>query len=456
MTTYLIASNGCTRKRQPRRLCSPSAAIAQNSCDSRAEGRPLPALVSSQLRRAVAFYLGAKVALVVCMTVPLLLGRPAPFTPAMIALLELFRDLGASVAFVAEPAAAGLMQRPPRPAGERFLHPRQEGDIGAVGAALTLAVVPAYLLFDDPHARAAALPAWLCAHARYAWGPAGTGEAAAVSELGLPGLGVQRGGSRGAAVRDGRDRGSGPSSAHRARWRAGHYHGGFRGRSHARAATAASGWVDCDSPRQGKAEPMIRADEGEYGGVDLISLLTPGTVLALLIALGVLLLVFAVAGTLAYRKLRRSSRLRDGMLAVRTRALPPGPARELAQLRQRLRQASAAAADAVRLASSRGRDLGELPRLSLRLDNLARELDLDLELLAGEPDPARLQALLPAAAQRVDGVADAAAELRAASLSTGAAVRDSALTELGASLQAESERVRLWSQAYRELGGGRT
>lgn len=201
---------------------------------------------------------------------------------------------------------------------------------------------------------------------------------------------------------------------------------------------------------------MITADEGGYGGVNLISLLTPGTLLALLIALGVLLLVVGVAGTLVYRKVRRSSLLRDGLLALRTQALPPGPARELAELRQRLRRATAGSSEAVRLASSRGRNLGDLPGLSLRLDNLARELDLDLELLAGEPDRARLQTLLPAVRQRVDGVAAAAAELRAASLSTGATVRDSAMTELGASLEAESERVRLWSQAYRELGGGQT
>ena len=64
--------------------------------------------------------------------------------------------------------------------------------------------------------------------------------------------------------------------------------------------------------------------------------------------------------------------------------------------------------------------------------------------------------MLRAASQRVDGVVAAAAELRETSLSSGSAVHDSALRELGASLEAQSERVRLWSQAYRELGGGRT
>src|SRR6266511_3515428 len=56
--------------------------------------------IASQLRRAVAFYLGAKLALVASVAVPLALGLPAPFRPVHIVLLELFMDLGASVAFV--------------------------------------------------------------------------------------------------------------------------------------------------------------------------------------------------------------------------------------------------------------------------------------------------------------------------------------------------------------------
>ncbi len=77
--------------------------------------------IGSQLRRAVAFYLGAKAALVATMLVALAAGLPVVFTPAAIVLLELFMDLGASVAFIAEPAAPGAMHQPPRPAGAGFL-----------------------------------------------------------------------------------------------------------------------------------------------------------------------------------------------------------------------------------------------------------------------------------------------------------------------------------------------
>ena len=62
--------------------------------DAIAGGRGL----ASQLRRAVAFYLGAKIALVMVVAVPLILGLPAPFDPVHIVILELFMDVGASVA----------------------------------------------------------------------------------------------------------------------------------------------------------------------------------------------------------------------------------------------------------------------------------------------------------------------------------------------------------------------
>ena len=129
--------------------------------------------IGAQLRRAVAFYLGAKLALVAAMLIPLAAGLAAPFAPVHIVLLELFMDLGASVAFVSEPAAPDAMRRPPRPPGARFLDRPELATIAVVAAALTVAVLPAYLLLAAGHslpvARAAAVLGWLAGHALIAW-----------------------------------------------------------------------------------------------------------------------------------------------------------------------------------------------------------------------------------------------------------------------------------------------
>ncbi len=129
--------------------------------------------ITAQLRRALAFYLGAKLALIAVILTALATGLPSPFQPIHIVLLEIFMDLGASVAFVAEPAAPAAMRRPPRRPGSRFLDTTTLTTISAVAATLTLAVLPAYLITatssDIEVARTAAVLAWLTGHALIAW-----------------------------------------------------------------------------------------------------------------------------------------------------------------------------------------------------------------------------------------------------------------------------------------------
>jgi P-type Ca2+ transporter type 2C len=129
--------------------------------------------LASQLRRAVAFYLGAKLGLVVVIAVPLLLGLPAPFHPVHIVILELFMDVGASIAFVSEPSAPGAMDHAPRDPARRFLDDTQLSAIALTAAALTAAVLPTFLIV---HARwgadmaiAAAVGGWLTANTAVAW-----------------------------------------------------------------------------------------------------------------------------------------------------------------------------------------------------------------------------------------------------------------------------------------------
>jgi Ca2+-transporting ATPase len=129
--------------------------------------------LASQLRRAVAFYLGAKIALVTVVAVPLALGLPAPFHPVHIVVLELFMDVGASVAFVSEPPAPGAMDHGPRDPARRFLDGTQVSAIALTAAALTAAVLPTFLVvhaeWGADMAVAAAVAGWLIAHVGIAW-----------------------------------------------------------------------------------------------------------------------------------------------------------------------------------------------------------------------------------------------------------------------------------------------
>jgi Ca2+-transporting ATPase len=129
--------------------------------------------LASQLRRAVAFYLGAKIALVLVIAVPLALGLPAPFHPVHIVVLELFMDVGASVAFVSEPPAPGAMDQSPRDPASRFLDGAQVSAIALTTTALTAAVLPAFLVvhaeWGADTAVAAAVAGWLVAHVGIAW-----------------------------------------------------------------------------------------------------------------------------------------------------------------------------------------------------------------------------------------------------------------------------------------------
>ena len=105
------------------------------------EGRVL----FDNLKKGVRYYLACKVALVLATLLPTLLGVPVPFAPIQIILMELFMDLAAAATFVAEPAEAGLMRRPPRDPRARFLDRAMVSSIFSAGAGLFAAVSVAYL-----------------------------------------------------------------------------------------------------------------------------------------------------------------------------------------------------------------------------------------------------------------------------------------------------------------------
>ncbi len=105
------------------------------------EGRALHA----NLRKAVRFYLAAKVALLTTVLAIALAGLTEPFTPIQIIVMELFMDLAASAAFVAEAPEADLMDRDPIDTRRRFLDPTLIRGILTAGLSLFAAVTSAYL-----------------------------------------------------------------------------------------------------------------------------------------------------------------------------------------------------------------------------------------------------------------------------------------------------------------------
>jgi Ca2+-transporting ATPase len=126
-------------------------------------------LLYANLAKAVRFYLGAKLALVLSSLVAVLSKAPVPFEPVQIIVMEMLMDLGASTTFVSEPAERDLMAVPPRPAGERLLSRRNVLWIAAAGASLALAVLVAWAWSRSQAlplaaARTVVLDTWLVGH----------------------------------------------------------------------------------------------------------------------------------------------------------------------------------------------------------------------------------------------------------------------------------------------------
>jgi hypothetical protein len=136
------------------------------------------------------------------------------------------------------------------------------------------------------------------------------------------------------------------------------------------------------------------------------------------------------------RWVRRSPRLRRRVRSVQALTTPPGARRQVACLRRDLQVAANATGEAVAVVRAAGGTVGDLPQLARRLGRMASTLDAELRLLAGEPDPAELARVLPAARARVADVTRVALTIRrAASAGLGAATA----AEL-APLEAEVER----------------
>jgi Ca2+-transporting ATPase len=130
-----------------------------------AQGRRL----FENLRKAVLYYLAVKLALVAISVAIVLSGRPLPFLPLQILLLELFIELGAAVAFVNQAPEGDEMDRPPRDPRAAFFSRRMLTGVLSGGLTLALlaggAFVLAYPSLGLEAARTLALGCWLIGHA---------------------------------------------------------------------------------------------------------------------------------------------------------------------------------------------------------------------------------------------------------------------------------------------------
>jgi len=96
------------------------------------------------LKKGVKYYLSVKTALILVFLLPVIFGLPFPFAPIQIIVLELFMDLAASSAFVAEPAERTIYNRKPRVAIEKFMNRKMIAEIFLSGFSLFALVMISY------------------------------------------------------------------------------------------------------------------------------------------------------------------------------------------------------------------------------------------------------------------------------------------------------------------------
>lgn len=129
------------------------------------EGR----LIFENLKKGVRYYLTCKLALVLINLLPTFLLVPVPFAPVQIILMELFMDLMAAAAFVAEKPEADLLDQKPRDPKAKFMDKDMIGSIVTASLSLFAAVTGLYLAawygtHDLRTSQTIAFFAWLVGH----------------------------------------------------------------------------------------------------------------------------------------------------------------------------------------------------------------------------------------------------------------------------------------------------
>ena len=145
---------------------------------------------------------------------------------------------------------------------------------------------------------------------------------------------------------------------------------------------------------------------------------------------------------------------RDATYLLRARCWMPTRTRRIDVFRLQLRQGLDTAHSAVQTGLRVGRPVDQLVPICRDLRHAAAQLDLDLLVIAAEPDAAHREAMLVGQAEGSDTFTQACAQLRRAVLLAGDATADPLLARAVNDLHDEMDLLRLRAEAYRELSAG--
>lgn len=151
-------------------------------------------------------------------------------------------------------------------------------------------------------------------------------------------------------------------------------------------------------------------------GVTGVVALSPGLVVAVAGVVVVLLVLVALLGWWGVRRVRRSGLLDRGVLQARAAVLPPGPAKDIAELRQLLRDSLAQTRKVLGTVSDGPGAPESLTDLLRRLEVTTGSLDAQVRLVQSEPDQIYLLQVLPSLRERVHSADSDAVRLRRTAL----------------------------------------
>lgn len=207
---------------------------------------------------------------------------------------------------------------------------------------------------------------------------------------------------------------------------------------------------------------MFMPADSEQGGIDLLSMLGPGTILIILILVLVLLLAALVTVWVIVRRARRSGALKrmqggvgkaveGGLLRMRAEG-GEGVGRELAQKRLRLQAALDSTTRSLELARDQQRPVGEIPAILDTLIQAGSVLDSQLRLAEREPDESSRRTTAAALGGQLEMIERTTRDIRGTLAEAGISLGSADLENVTARLSIESQVLKSWTQSYSGSG----